>query len=240
MDRLDCSKTRTMAIGQRVALLLVRNLVAFTLLVLSLPSLSLSFYQQAWTSHNRRAAVFRGPTAISQGTPCQQQRHVRYRPIVGLGAGGGAGAGGGGGERDGSSSFRTEVDVAPWPMVNYLTYADSFLLIGSCFSDNVGERLRVSKFHSAVNPSHGLLFSPLSMADSLDRMASGVPYSESEPGVVFCEDTGLFCSLEHHSSFSKTSRCRMSSIAQGEEGYPLNCDARHAKDRSVIEMMSSI
>lgn len=52
----------------------------------------------------------------------------------------------------------------------------------------------------------GLLFSPLSAAESLERTVSGVPYEDDEAGLVFCEATGLWSSLDHHSTFSSTSR----------------------------------
>lgn len=105
-----------------------------------------------------------------------------------------------------NGSFRTEVDIPGWPEHTEMGYGDSFFLLGSCFSDNVGERLARAKLKTAVNPSHGLLFSPLSAAASLDRMVSGTAYSEDEEGVVFSEGKGLWCSLDHHSTFSSNSR----------------------------------
>lgn len=105
-----------------------------------------------------------------------------------------------------NGSFRTEVDVPGWPEHTKMGYADSFFLLGSCFSENVGERLARAKLKTAVNPSHGLLFSPLSAAASLDRMLSGAAYGEGEGGIVFSEGKGLWCSLDHHSTFSSSSR----------------------------------
>ncbi len=55
----------------------------------------------------------------------------------------------------GSSSFRTEVDVPMWPEHTHLGYADSFFLIGSCFSDNIGKRLARAKMTTSLNPAHG-------------------------------------------------------------------------------------
>lgn len=103
-------------------------------------------------------------------------------------------------------SFRTEVNVEPWPSHAHVGYDDSFFLIGSCFSENIGQKLLHNKLQTSVNPSHGLNFSPLSTAASLDRMVSGRLYSEEDPEIVFNDATGLWCSLEHHSTFSRTSR----------------------------------
>lgn len=105
-----------------------------------------------------------------------------------------------------NGSFRTELDVPRWPEHTEMGYGDSFFLLGSCFSENVGERLARTKLQTAVNPSHGLLFSPLSAATALDRMVSGTAYSEDEEGVVFSEGKGLWCSLDHHSTFASSSR----------------------------------
>lgn len=103
-------------------------------------------------------------------------------------------------------SFRTEINIPPWPEHNRMGYSDSFFLLGSCFSENIGDKLSRAKLQTAVNPSHGLLFSPLSAAESLDRMISGVSYTEGEGGVVFSEAKGLWTSLDHHSAHSSTSR----------------------------------
>lgn len=54
-----------------------------------------------------------------------------------------------------STSFRTEVHIPTWPQHSQLGYADSFFLLGSCFSDNIGTRLSNAKFQTSINPSHG-------------------------------------------------------------------------------------
>lgn len=55
----------------------------------------------------------------------------------------------------GRNSFRTEVDVPLWPEHTQLGYADSFFLIGSCFSDNIDKRLARAKLTTSLNPAHG-------------------------------------------------------------------------------------
>lgn len=127
----------------------------------------------------------------------------------------------------GSSSFRTEVEIRTWPVHNRLGYADSFFLLGSCFSDNIGERLSRAKLQTAINPSHGLLFSPLSAAASLDRMISGVPYREDDEGIVFSEGKGLWSSLNHHSTFSSTSRYLSAHALTAERIYLLRGCTSH-------------
>lgn len=54
-----------------------------------------------------------------------------------------------------TASFRTEVHVPLWPEHTQLGYEDSFFLLGSCFSENIGGRLFRAKLPASVNPSHG-------------------------------------------------------------------------------------
>lgn len=107
-----------------------------------------------------------------------------------------------------SASFRTEIDIVPWPSHTRVGYDDAFFLLGSCFSENIGQRLTRKKLETTVNPSYGLLFNPVSAAMSLEKMVSGELYEDGDLGVVFNEGTGLWNSLDHHSSFSCTSRYR--------------------------------
>ncbi|CAM9333925.1 unnamed protein product [Discosporangium mesarthrocarpum] len=103
-----------------------------------------------------------------------------------------------------SNAFRTEVNIKPLAANDRLGYSDTFTLLGSCFSENVGQRLSRLKFDTYVNPSHGILFNPLSVASSLERMASGLLYDPDD--LIFNKNTGLWCSFDHHSQFSSTDR----------------------------------
>lgn len=46
------------------------------------------------------------------------------------------------------------------------------LVMGSCFAENIGEKLTSSKFHCVVNPT-GVLYNPLSIASVLERLLHG-------------------------------------------------------------------
>lgn len=74
------------------------------------------------------------------------------------------------------------------------------MLLGSCFSDNIGARLSHELFEVTVNPT-GTLFNPKSIADAFNRILSGQPFDESE----LFEYRGLWHSPMHHSRFSRTS-----------------------------------
>lgn len=73
------------------------------------------------------------------------------------------------------------------------------MLLGSCFTEHIGERLQGLKFQTLVNP-FGIVYNPLSIASCLERMAVGnQPITEHE----LFENAGLWHSWEHHGRFSK-------------------------------------
>ncbi len=91
-----------------------------------------------------------------------------------------------------------------------ITYNDTLLLMGSCFSDNVGALLQQAKFNVLYNPT-GIVFDPLSVAAHLIDYATGKRYQSHE---LFQYDE-LWHSWLHHSSFSSPSHTQtLSSINQ--------------------------
>jgi len=75
------------------------------------------------------------------------------------------------------------------------------LMLGSCFTDNIGRQLTNDLFDVTLNP-FGVLYNPASIADCLDRISSGEPFTGEE----LIEHEGLWHSLSHHSSFSSETR----------------------------------
>ncbi|MBQ5395158.1 MAG: GSCFA domain-containing protein [Alistipes sp.] len=73
--------------------------------------------------------------------------------------------------------FRTELKIAPFPRP--IGYRDSILSMGSCFADEVGQRLCTDKFRATCNPL-GTLFNPLSIWGLLERAAADRPFTEEE------------------------------------------------------------
>jgi GSCFA family len=58
-------------------------------------------------------------------------------------------------------NFRTELNIPP--SAQKINHNDTILLVGSCFSQNIGERLQKYKFKSISNP-FGTVFNPVSIA----------------------------------------------------------------------------
>ena len=78
-----------------------------------------------------------------------------------------------------------------------LDYATRILMAGSCFVENIGERMRGLQFDVDVNPC-GIVYNPLSVADTLDLLLEGRALAEAD----LWHRGGLWGSFRHHGSFS--------------------------------------
>lgn len=78
-----------------------------------------------------------------------------------------------------------------------ISYQDKILFIGSCFSEEIGNKMSDLKFNVTQNPN-GILYDPLSISDSLFSYIENKPFDEAN----LFELNGLWHSWKHHSSFS--------------------------------------
>lgn len=83
------------------------------------------------------------------------------------------------------------------PLKQPISYADKLLLTGSCFTEHISDRLQQFKFNVLSNPN-GILFNPLSVADSLDSYIEVRQYSKSD--LFYLNE--LWNSWDHHTRFS--------------------------------------
>ncbi len=90
-----------------------------------------------------------------------------------------------------------EIATVPKP----ITYSDSILLVGSCFTEHMANRLEQHKFNICSNP-HGILFNPLSVADSVNSYILGKQYQEED--LFYLNE--LWNSWDHHTRFSGTDK----------------------------------
>lgn len=78
--------------------------------------------------------------------------------------------------------FRTEYNPKPSPI--RISHSDTILMLGSCFTDNIGSNLQRSGFEVLANP-FGPLFNPV----SIERLIRGVPSLFVEyAGRIHCLD----------------------------------------------------
>lgn len=82
-----------------------------------------------------------------------------------------------------------------------ISLGDKLMVLGSCFADNIGARMRDAGFDLMLNP-FGTLYNPLSIADSIARISSGSHFTEEDCAEMGA-GAGLICSFHHHTSFAR-------------------------------------
>jgi len=97
------------------------------------------------------------------------------------------------------SAFFTEVTAGHHPGI--AEHGCAIWTVGSCFADEIGRRMAEAMFSVRVNPC-GTLYNPLSIADTLLRIAHAHRYTEQD----LFEHNGLWHCMDFHSSFSGPDR----------------------------------
>jgi hypothetical protein len=88
-----------------------------------------------------------------------------------------------------------DIDIkSPGKKINY---NDKVFLIGSCFTEHIGNRLEDLKFSILQNPN-GILFDPLSVSNSLVSYTRNTVYNKND--LFYLNE--LWQSWQHHSIFS--------------------------------------
>jgi hypothetical protein len=82
-----------------------------------------------------------------------------------------------------------------------ISYRDKLLLIGSCFTDEIGDRLASLKFNILRNPN-GIVYDPISISNSIISYIEKKEYKEED----LFHHNELWHSWQHHSKFSGTNR----------------------------------
>ena len=95
--------------------------------------------------------------------------------------------------------FRTELTISSYPF--QIHHNHHVLLLGSCFSDHIGQFLLRGDFSVLSNP-FGTLFNPFSIANALRLSISPERFSED----YIYQYENLWISFAHHGKFSKPTR----------------------------------
>ena len=93
-------------------------------------------------------------------------------------------------------NFMVNIDIKTLP--KQISYGDKILLIGSCFTEHIGNSLEELKFSVLQNPN-GILFDPISVSKSLMSYINDKKYNEAD----LFQYNELWQSWQHHSRFSK-------------------------------------
>lgn len=85
-----------------------------------------------------------------------------------------------------------------------ISYNDKIMMLGSCFTDNIGKQLLNYAFDVCVNP-FGTLYNPASIYESVLRLIQGTPFTEED-----CTQIGAgserICSFHHHTTFARETK----------------------------------
>lgn len=92
-------------------------------------------------------------------------------------------------------TFRTIIPVEKHP--DKINYETPVLCMGSCFSENIGNKLLYYKYKTDVNP-FGILYNPVSVANSIQMLMQSKRFTGDDLHFA----NGQWFSFSHHSSFS--------------------------------------
>lgn len=95
--------------------------------------------------------------------------------------------------------FFLPFQISPFPFK--ISYTGKVLLVGSCFSEEIGSRMSALKFDVLQNPN-GILYDPISITDALFSYIEDESLEEKN----LFELNGLWHSWKHHSVFSGMSK----------------------------------
>ncbi|MBP6659702.1 MAG: GSCFA domain-containing protein [Chitinophagales bacterium] len=91
--------------------------------------------------------------------------------------------------------FSTKITITP--SSNLISHQHNLWLIGSCFTENIGDLLKEYQFQTYQN-SHGIIYNPISIFNAIDEVSSLKIYIEND----LLKQNELYVSLNHHGKFS--------------------------------------
>ena len=95
--------------------------------------------------------------------------------------------------------FRTELN--PEPQERQISYSDSVVFMGSCFSENIYKKMASLKLKVLGNP-FGIVYNPISIHQQLQEILALKLYDETD--LDFANERWF--SFQHHSDFSYSSK----------------------------------
>ena len=100
-------------------------------------------------------------------------------------------------------NFRTQVEIKG--QLQEIDYSSKIMMLGSCFTTEIGKIMQDYRFNIMVNP-FGVLYNPASLASSIKRIITGNKFNNDDVVTVNPADTHCphkYASFFHHSSFSR-------------------------------------
>ena len=82
-----------------------------------------------------------------------------------------------------------------------ISYKDSIMMLGSCFSDSIGSQLDNYGFDICINP-FGTIYNPESILASIKRLINRNPFTAEDCVEIGAGDSRI-CSFSHHTSYAR-------------------------------------
>ncbi len=95
-------------------------------------------------------------------------------------------------------NFRTPIHPKSFPFD--INHKSKLIFFGSCFSDNISQKLINGGFSATANP-FGVLYNPISVKNGIDTLLKEKQFDEKD----LVQYNGLYHSFLHHGSFSSVS-----------------------------------
>ena len=95
------------------------------------------------------------------------------------------------------SALKLKLTLDAKPASHKINYGERLLLMGSCFTENIGLKLQAHLFETLEN-SHGILFNPVSVQNALMDIIANKKYTELDLFLL----NDVWNSWHHHSRFS--------------------------------------
>ena len=97
--------------------------------------------------------------------------------------------------------LKLQTPVTDAPCKAGISYNDKIMMLGSCFTDNIGKMLSDYGFDVCINP-FGALYNPVSVLNSVERLACCRKFTEDDCVQIGAGDERT-CSFHHHTSFAR-------------------------------------
>ncbi|SHG51962.1 GSCFA domain-containing protein [Winogradskyella jejuensis] len=128
-------------------------------------------------------------------------------------------------------NLQTKIPLQP-QRFNQIDYSSKVLLLGSCFSENIGEKFQYFKFQSLQNP-FGILFQPLAIEKLITNAINQKEYSEDD---IFFLNEHWHC-FDAHSRLSNPSKEEL--LAQLNENISQTYDFLKEASHIIITLGTS-
>ena len=94
--------------------------------------------------------------------------------------------------------FKTEIQIPSFDFK--ISHQDKIMMMGSCFAENIAEKMQSTGFYIYTNP-FGILYNPASISRNIQTIVYSQKYAVSH----LFEYQGLYHSFDHHGKFSGSS-----------------------------------